>query len=926
MASKSTPIKPKGASVPANTHADVAEKAVQKGWESELKDRIHEFPGSAEQFIDTLLPNATPFPDDDDIDVLEGAFDDYAPEKGKELSGYPHLISGLRKLVAGFEESKRPHIDSEHRTEWKFPFDAFAHHHHKTFPDICVSFPGEPLVEKSWQSVAMVMEAKGGEEEDPFPRDVNGEHARTIAQLAKNARNLLLAHGFLAAFVVGVYGKTIRLARFDHSCSLVAPPISLARGQGGVRLLKKFFWHFTHPRVGNTVVGADPTVTRMDAETQAWVISELKKSCPTRWREHTREVSKGRIMEIFDEKTGRCRRYVCYRALDSNGRLFSRATMVWLALLDTRKFDGNRWVPVSDSSTLNRPRIVKEAWRQLVRMAETEIYKRLEEKIPAEKLFGLARMECGGDIGLLEYQWWEESRRLEAARSNTFPNSSHNTSDSCYLEFRSTGSVWVQADPADLVREMVVPPQDCFPLPYPQHQTFSTRLEDLARYHRERSHMRMVISDVGRPLTEFGKSKRLARGMRDALLGHQLAWEVAGVLHRDVSLGNILLVDDPNEDSFFGFMHDWDYSSKTLDKPRPDNEIEDSNTFKERTGTYYFMALELINPSDTTAVIHLPSHDLESFYWVLLWVVLRHTECIVEPRGITGRQACADMYRNDEMGYSQKHTWLTDRKPSYINIPNNRPLTTLMNKLHEMVSDTIPHRHFAGVPLTYDAMLAAFDEALEMEGWPEDEDWIPCDLTNDFDHRTNVAVMTSIPAGYEDRSEGLKLRSRTIGSSNFSSHGATPSSGPPSHAPLSVNASRSGPVLTAGTSNEASPSTTEPPASNATSSRPKRSRDDAGLVTGQPDLGHRPRVNKRSRQSATAAGTMAPPAALPARSGGGTALPDESAASAADPSAAGPSDGKRQPSQSVPPLRSSERIRRLVEKKAASGSGSGSRA
>ncbi|KAI0761622.1 hypothetical protein BD413DRAFT_589491 [Trametes elegans] len=873
---------------------DVAEKAVQKGWESELKDRIHEFPGSAEQFIDTLLPNATPFPDDDDIDVLEGAFDDYAPEKGKELSGYPHLISGLRKLVAGFEESKRPHIDSEHKAEWKFPFD---------------------------------MEAKGGEEKDPFPRDVNGEHARTIAQLAKNARDLLLAHGFLAAFVVGVYGKTIRLARFDHSCSLVAPPISLARGQGGVRLLKKFFWHFTHPRVGNTVVGVDPTVAKMVGETQAWVISELKKSCPTRWREHTREVSKGRIMEIFDENTGRCRRYVCYRALDSNGRLFSRATMVWLALLDTRKFDGNRWVPVSDSSTLNRPRIVKEAWRQLVRMAETEIYKRLEEKIPAEKLFGLARMECGGDIGLLEYQWWEESRRLEAAGWNTFPNSSHNTSDSCYLEFRSTGSVWVQADPADLAREMVVPPQDCFPLPYPQHQTFSTRLEDLARYHRERSHMRMLISDVGRPLTDFGKSKRLARGMRDALLGHQLAWEVAGVLHRDVSLGNILLVDNPNEDSFFGFMHDWDSSSKSPDKPRPEDEIEDSNTFKERTGTYYFMALDLINSSNTAAVIHVPSHDLESFYWVLLWVVLRHTECFVKARGITGRQACAGLYRNDpEVCYSQKFRWLTDETAGHIDVSNNRPLTMFMEKLQCMVGDTIPHRHFAGVPLTYDAMLAAFDEALEMEGWPEDEDWIPCDLKNDYDHRTNVAVMTSIPAGYEDRSEGLKLRSRTIGSSDFSSHGATPSSGPPSHAPLSVNASRSRPVLTAGTSIEASPSTTEPPASNATSSRPKRSRDDAGLVTGQPDLGHRPRVNKRSRQSATAAGIMAPPVALPARSGGGTTLPDESAASAADPSAAGPSDGKRQPSQSMPPLRSSERIRRLVEKKAASGSGSGSRA
>ena len=44
-------------------------------------------------------------------------------------------------------------------------------------------------------------------------------------------------------------------------------------------------------------------------------------------------------------------------------------------------------------------------------------------------------------------------------------------------------------------------------------------------------------------------------------IGHQQAKEVAGVLHRDISLGNILIVDDVSKSAYTGFVHDLDYSS-----------------------------------------------------------------------------------------------------------------------------------------------------------------------------------------------------------------------------------------------------------------------------------------------------------------------------------------------------------------------------
>ena len=39
------------------------------------------------------------------------------------------------------------------------------------------------------------------------------------------------------------------------------------------------------------------------------------------------------------------------------------------------------------------------------------------------------------------------------------------------------------------------------------------------------------------------------------------------MLHGDISLGNILLVDDPQDGSFVGFIHDFDYSSMTKAPP-----------------------------------------------------------------------------------------------------------------------------------------------------------------------------------------------------------------------------------------------------------------------------------------------------------------------------------------------------------------------
>ena len=136
-------------------------------------------------------------------------------------------------MVKTFPAKRRMSFYDTHSGRYDFPFAAVAHNHHKSGPDISASFPGQTLTAESfhtdpWGKIALVIEAKGTAKQDPFYPDHHSmdKNVDTI-QVARNARNLLLRHGFLAAFVLGVYGTTARIARFDHSCAIVSQPFDI---------------------------------------------------------------------------------------------------------------------------------------------------------------------------------------------------------------------------------------------------------------------------------------------------------------------------------------------------------------------------------------------------------------------------------------------------------------------------------------------------------------------------------------------------------------------------------------------------------------------------------------------------------------------------------------------------------------------------
>ncbi|KAI0826491.1 hypothetical protein BC628DRAFT_1419009 [Trametes gibbosa] len=653
---------------------------VRDGWSSELAKRVLEYGGSAADFIDKLMPCSVPFPDTESEETLDKTFDRYSPGAGKELSGYDGLINSLNNLVASIPADKRPAMVDTHSASLKFLFGILSAHHHITSPDVSVSFPGIPPDSvTSWQDIAMVMEAKGDESQDPFPRQ-GVKHAKTVIQLAKSARSLLLAHGFLSAFLVGIYGKTIRLARFDHACALVAPPISMKAGEGGVKLLKRFLWHFVHPVVGDTVVGADPTVAPLSMDDQEWIKMQLDRVNAKNRERHLAEIDKGRRIEVYDHKTGKCVPYLLYCLVDANGRLFSRATMVWCAIEDTRVRKDGHLVPDLNCTTTIKPRIVKESWRQLVRTAETVFYERLEAKIKGKRT-GIATMECGGDIGAFEFRWWEETQRRRQAGE---------------------------------IPEPILPTEP----------ETSVQMESLSLPLIE------IVDEVGHPLTEFESTRELVTAIRNAIRGHQQAWEEARVLHRDISLGNILIKDEPDDASDVGFIHDFDYSSM---EPDSDSDSDSASSqdgtsttqLKERTGTYFYMAVDLINPKpkDTSPPL---------------------SRCRISVLGPPLGRAAAH-----QLLYSNKLHWLVFLAEQ-LDVPDNAPLNSLLNKFRLILLEVVTRPHLTGRSAPHEGVLKLFDDALSMDEWPEN-DWIPCDLLKSKELPTKVTPLYNhdVPPGYE---------------------------------------------------------------------------------------------------------------------------------------------------------------------------------
>ena len=132
------------------------------------------------------------------------------------------------------------------------------------------------------------------------------------------------------------------------------------------------------------------------------------------------------------------------------------------------------------------------------------------------------------------------------------------------------------------------------------------------------------------------------------------------------------------------------------------------------------MAIEILE----TNVTHDVRHDLESFFWLLLWAVLRYTTTTCDPPN----QLYATVFgsHTDALSASAKFSFLSDNIE--WSVKDNKPLTALVRKFKDLcyLSQQRPSEPTAlVVHLTYDAVLNLFDEALADPDWPQNDPVLP---------------------------------------------------------------------------------------------------------------------------------------------------------------------------------------------------------
>lgn len=124
-----------------------------------------------------------------------------------------------------------------------------------------------------------------------------------------------------------------------------------------------------------------------------------------------------------------------------------------------------------------------------------------------------------------------------------------------------------------------------------------------------------ILMHKGRALYKFTSSRELLLGLHDAIEGHRSLYQTAGILHRDISIHNIMLAspDNPRADGRCGFLIDLDMA---IEIGAPSGAPPSGA--QHRTGTMEFMAIEVLRGAEN----HTYRHDLESFWYVLVWIAV----------------------------------------------------------------------------------------------------------------------------------------------------------------------------------------------------------------------------------------------------------------------------------------------------------------
>ncbi|KAF5341176.1 hypothetical protein D9611_006060 [Ephemerocybe angulata] len=130
----------------------------------------------------------------------------------------------------------------------------------------------------------------------------------------------------------------------------------------------------------------------------------------------------------------------------------------------------------------------------------------------------------------------------------------------------------------------------------------------------KRTMCRLTMECYGAPLHKFTSQRQALVAIRDAIQGH---WDLlqAGILHRDVSIDNILIGEPSAPVGRRGVLIDLEMAILT------GNTATAREVSEVQAGTYLYQSLSILrngsDEEDLVRIAHDYLDDLESFFWVL---------------------------------------------------------------------------------------------------------------------------------------------------------------------------------------------------------------------------------------------------------------------------------------------------------------------
>ncbi|CAG7999365.1 unnamed protein product [Penicillium salamii] len=148
------------------------------------------------------------------------------------------------------------------------------------------------------------------------------------------------------------------------------------------------------------------------------------------------------------------------------------------------------------------------------------------------------------------------------------------------------------------------------PLPPNKRSCSASSIKSFLNPLPNRVHRRIVLRDYGKPIYKASSRSALLAALEGCIAGHQ-SLQKAGILHRDISVNNLMINEHKENPSWPSFLIDLDLAIR--------EQRDGATGANGKTGTRAFMAI-----GSLLGEKHSFMHDLESFFWVIFWICVHY--------------------------------------------------------------------------------------------------------------------------------------------------------------------------------------------------------------------------------------------------------------------------------------------------------------